>query len=1192
MVLLVSGKISCKWEFLLSKKMRIMRLTSVIILATSLHVSAGSYSQKVSLHEKNMPLEHIFHKIIKQTNYSFLWDEGLLKDAPNVSIAGKNMPLEMALSKCLSGSPLTYSISQADRLVYIQAIPKLTVKEHENIEFITITGKVTDEKGNPLNGATIRIEGTKKGTTTNENGRFSIAVNPGDKIQVSFVGYEEQIIIVVEGKTDYTISLNPLTTSLQNLDVNIGYGYAKKNDVTGSIAKAPMRDLTKAPVSNFADALGGRMAGVVVSSPDGKPGSLPNIVIRGNNSVSQANSPLWVIDGFPIEDASLGAINQNDIESIEVLKDASAAAIYGARGANGVIIVTTKKGKSGPPVLDFNVSTGVQNILKKLDLLDPYDYVMYQRERDFLSQNFYVNPNTSVRGPGTVTDSTYFRYASPDDYKKVQGHDFQSQMFRPASFHNYDLSLSGGNYQTKYFISGNIIDMDGIMVNSGFKRYQGRFALDQTISKKMKVGVNANYGNLINWGGSPNSSNVTSGFSGFASLYGIWASRPVSPIDGSGAQNINIANSVFDPALTANGSSPIMMNPVINQKHMLRKGYSNVLSANGYLEYKILSSLTLRITGGITTNVVRNVQFNDTLTNLGSPQTGAGQANGVSGSVIYNHSNSWVNENMLTYSKIFNSEHTITVNGIVSEQGGNTSSNGASANQIPNQSLGISGLDEGTPVAVTATSSNWTLASFTSRLNYDYKKRYFFTATYRADGSSRFSEKNKWAYFPSGALKWNFVNENFMKGQKILSDGSLRLSYGQTGNNRISDFAYLSPISLNLNGAVFNNVIQTAAYPGYAANPDLKWETTSQINLGTDLSVFNSRLNITVDVYRKITKNLLLNANIPPSLGYGSVYKNIGSIQNQGLELNLNGTLCKNKFFTWTSSFNIAWNQNKILSLAQNQDALLSATYFDLAYASSPSYIAKVGQPLGQMYGLVFDGLYQVGDFNITTAINPSAYYPGLGSHYILKDNLPTNGAARTAIQPGDIKYKDLNGDGVINASDMTVIGRGLPIHTGGFTNNFSYKNIDLNIFFQWSYGNNIQNANRILFEGTPTYNGINRFAIEKNRWTPSNTNTLIPRIGGDNGIKGSYTSRTIEDGSYLRLKTVQIGYSFRTKFLKKVGLKSFRLYASGQNLITWTNYSGMDPEISTFNSVLTPNFDYSGYPRARTFTVGANITL
>ncbi len=1039
-------------------------------------------------------------------------------------------------------------------------------------EKTSIKGLVTDEKGLPLQGVTVTIH-SKSNTintsdVTDEKGVFSFKNLPENVYQLTFnyVGYSRKTVdnyVYKKGELlSLSVELEPAVSVLNDVMI-VGYGTVRKKDLTGSVEKVNMQDAVKAPVRSFEEFLAGRVAGLQASSVDGQPGSAVNIVIRGNNSISQDNSPLFVIDGFPIENPDNNSINPDDIESIEVLKDASATAIYGARGANGVVIVTTKKGKEGPPVLNFSTSYGFQHNLKKMEMMSPYEFVKYQIERD-----------------GNKTDTTsptgvYLRNGRTlDYYKTVPAIDWQSMMFREAAIRNYNLSLTGGSKQTKYAVSGSIFDQDGTIINSDYKRYQGRMVLDQTVNTRLKMGFNTNYSYLLRSGISPSQS---SNNAATTLLYGVFGSAPLNAPNNSDG----LEDELFDPAVDL--TTDYRINPIINQTNLVRRNISKILAANAYAEYTIVPNLVLRITGGLNNNASQTESFNNSNTLYGSKRTTWGASYGVNGSMAFATVSSWLNENTLTWSKKIGNAHSLNIVGGFTEQGGKSSNYGYGAFNLPNESLGLSGLDEGTPLpnATRAATSEWKMTSVLGRVNYSYLSRYFITASYRADGSSKFAPGNRWGYFPSGALAWRFSEETFMKKIPVISDGKLRMSYGLTGNNRVNDFAYLATFGLPLgNTYVFNNTYQSSIIPLTIANPDLKWETTSQLDAGIDLGFFKNRLSLTVDVYRKRTNDLLLSASLPFSTGYSSAYKNIGSMQNQGLEITINGTPVQTTTFTWNSSFNISFNQSKVLSLTEGQEAITSAIAWDNNWATLPAYVSKIGMPLGNMYGYIWDGVYQYSDFNRAT-----------DGTYILKDNVPTNGNTRNQIKPGDIKYKDLNGDGVVNSLDYTVIGRGLPIHTGGFNNSFTYKGFDLNVFFQWSYGNDVLNVNKQMFEGNMfnrTY--FNQFASYENRWTPANTNTDLYRTNGFYG--GGYSSRTVEDASYLRLKTVALGYSLPQTVLRKLRITRLRIYAAAQNVLTWTKYSGMDPEVNTYNSVLTPGFDYSSYPRARTVTFGANLTF
>jgi TonB-linked SusC/RagA family outer membrane protein len=1023
-----------------------------------------------------------------------------------------------------------------------------------------ITGKVTDQSnGQTLIGVSIGIKDSRTGAVTDADGKYSISI-PSNKPTIlvfKYIGYEPKEV-VVDKQTIVNVVLVDESRSLEQVVV-IGYGTTKKKDLTGSVGKVNMADMNKAPVRSFDEALAGRSAGVQVSSADGQPGAGISVVIRGNNSITQGNSPLYVVDGFPIEDPNNNIVNPNDIESLEVLKDASATAIYGARGANGVVIITTKKGKEGAPIISLDASYGLQKATKKIELMNPYEYVKYQLELDptLVSTTPYPSPTQLYLAGGKTLD----------DYKNLSGTDWQGLVLQQAPMQNYNLSISGGSRQTKYAISGSIFDQDGVLINSGYKRYQGRIVLDQQVNDKMKVGINTNYSFLQQSGTSP----AQNSFSGSNNVMtAIWGARPLSSVKG-GLEEI-LQDPDFDPA------NDYRVNPIINLKNLIRFNKSKNLFANAYAEYAVLPNLKLRVTGGITDNQQRIEAFNNSKTQYGNPN----QQNGVNGSLTFANTNSWLNENTLTWNNT-NKIHAINILAGFTAQGGKSDSYGMSATTLPYEGLGLSGLDEAgaTVQPLKATSSNWTMASVLSRVNYNYKSRYLFTASFRADGSSKFSEANHWSFFPSAAASWRFSEENWLKNNEVISEGKLRLSYGATGNNRVSDFGYLTAYSSPIESSYsFNNTYVPGLSPSLG-NPNLKWETTKQTNFGVDLGFFKQRVEITVDLYRKNTSNLLLNAQLPGSSGFSSAFKNIGSVRNQGLEFSISTINIKKPDFSWTSNFNISFNQSKVLELAENQESLQSAIRWDSGWNNTTGYIAKLGMPLGLMYGYINDGVYNYSDFNRTVS-----------GGYMLKDNIAANGNTRNLIQPGDVKYRDINGDLKVDANDYTVIGKGLPIHIGGFSNNFTYKNLDLNVFLQWSYGNDILNANRLWFEGAKGGSTMNQYASYTDRWSPSNQESTTPRAKGYSGSAGGYSTHLIEDGSYLRLKTVSLGYNFNTKMLQKLKIRSIRAYVSGQNLITWTNYSGLDPEASAYQTALTPGFDYSTYPRARTYTFGTKISF
>lgn len=1014
-----------------------------------------------------------------------------------------------------------------------------------------VEGKVTDQNdGTPLIGVSVQVKGTKVGATTNQDGRYSINV-PSDvksTLVFSYIGYlARELNVGDKGVINLTLAED---SNLLNDVVVIGYGTVAKRDLTGAVGSVNMKDLQKAPVKSFDEALGGRVAGVQVASNDGQPGNSFNIVVRGQNSITQDNSPLYVVDGFPLESSNNNAINPADIESIEVLKDASATAIYGARGANGVILITTKGGKVGEPVISYTGNVGIQQNIKQMDMMSAYEFVRLQEEIDPIN-----------------TPLLYYKDGKTlDSYRNIKGIDWQDQVFRTAPSTEHNLSLTGGTDKTQYVVSGSINSQDGVIINSGFRRYQGRMALTQKVSDKLKVYASIDYSN-IKTGGTIPTSGTNSATNNL--LYSVWGYRPVTGMD------VNLMDQLFDPDI--DGLNDYRVNPILSSNNELRDAITNNLRINAYAQYSFNKNLSLKVSGGISNNMRRNDTFFNSQTYYGSPNSN----NKVNGSILYTQNSSWLNENILTFKKLFNKVHNLNVVAGITMQEDKYSRYGMAAIQLPNEAAGLDGMDDGTALPVTAESSNSKLLSFLGRVTYDYKSKYFLSASFRADGSSKFMPGRRTGYFPSGSIAWRISNEDFMKNLTMVSDAKFRVGYGVTGNNRVGDFSYLSVLGFPIGGAYgFNNNTSRGAIPLSIGNPLLIWESTAQSNIGYDMGLFKDRITFTADVYRKSTYDLLLNADLPYTTGYESAFKNIGKVRNEGLELTLNTRNIETKNFQWTSSFNISFNRSKVMALNEGQTFKTTAIAWDNSYSGTPLYIARVGEPIAQFYGYEFDGIYQYSDFNENT--------PGV---YTLKDNVPNNGNARNTIQPGDVKYKDLDGNLVVDSKDQKVIGRGQPIHVGGFNNNFSYKNFDLSVFLQWSYGNDIYNANRMVFEGNMLdKKNLNQFANYADRWTPENPSNTINRVRGQ-GPK-VYSSRVIEDGSFLRVKTVALGYNFDQGFLKKLKLKSLRISAAAQNLFTFTNYSGMDPEVSVRNTALTPGFDYSAYPRARAVVFSLNTSF
>lgn len=1027
-----------------------------------------------------------------------------------------------------------------------------------------VTGKVIDAMGE-LPGVSVVIKGTSNGTITDLNGQFTLPnVKSSDVLVFSFIGYKTQEITVGNQKS-LSVKMEEDTQTLDEVVV-VGYQEVRKGDLTGSVAKANMKDLLSAPVASFDQALGGRIAGVNVSSGEGMPGSTMNITIRGNNSLTQDNTPLYIIDGFPVEDpAQAAALNPNDIESTNILKDASATAIYGSRGANGVVVITTKQGKIGKPQISYDGSFGISQVTKTLDMMSGYEFVKLQNE---------IEP--------TRTAERYFmdyngKQWTLDDYRNVPEADWQDAIFRTAWSHNHNVRLTGGTEGVRYNASLSYYNQDGILLETGYERLQAR--MNTTVKhEKLTMNLNANFSRSIQNGSSPSSSS----YSGMNNLfYSVWGYRPVAYPNGS---LDDLRNELIDPG-TADDATDYRFNPILDLENAYRKNYTNNLQLNGYVQYEFLPGLKLKVTGGWTYDNRHNDIFNNSKTRYGGPRS----TMGVNAEVRRSERLTWLNENLLTYQKNWKNRHSLSAMLGTTLQNSDYEFYAYSTRDIPNESLGMAGMSQGTINTTDSSKSSWAMFSYFGNANYNYKSKYYATFSFRADGSSKFSKKNRYGYFPSASLAWSFTEESFMEQyKKWLSSGKLRLSWGLTGNNRIGEYdryALLDMIrshreTANIPNTVypFDNVIESVGVaPISLPNEDLKWETTEQWNLGLDLGFFNERIGFTMDIYRKTTRDLLLNATLPYTSGYVTAMKNIGKVRNQGIELTLNTVNIDKKDFKWSTNFNIAFNKNEVLELTEGQTALLSTAQFDQNYNSQPNYIAKVGYPMGMMYGYIYEGTYKYDDFDKS------------GNTYTLKGDVP-HYSSEANTQPGMPKYKDLNGDGIINGDDRTMIGRGTPIHTGGFTNNFEYKGFDLNIFFQWSYGNDVINANRLFFEsGFQKKRELNQFASYANRWTPENPNSDIP-AATNSASNLVISSRIVEDASFLRLKSVTLGYNIPQTFLSKYKISNARVYVAAQNLWTWTGYSGYDPEVSIRDSALTPGLDYSSYPRALNISFGINL--
>lgn len=1029
---------------------------------------------------------------------------------------------------------------------------------------IQVTGRITDANGVPLVAVTVYESGnTSNGAVSDMDGNYSISVPQSASLVFSCLGFEE-VQEPVGKRSVINVTLNEEQLSLDAAEVvSIGYGTVARRDLTGSVSKVDMGEIMKTPVTNFDQALTGRVAGVVVSTSDGALGAEANITIRGNNSLTQSNAPLYIIDGFPSESSMAASLNSADIESIDILKDASATAIYGARGANGVIVITTKQGVEGKPKVNFSASWTGSKIANKIDLMDGYEFVQFQTDR----YEVYGGTNTYLSDGYAL-----------EDYRNADWVDWQDEVYRPAFTQNYNISLSGGSKEmgNRYNVGFSVLDQDGIIVNSNFQRYQGKINFIQKIGKKVELSVLANYSRAVTNGVTPTDAQQSSSASGWL-IYSIWGYRPVKPLSQG-----SILDDYMDELVDEDASSAddYRFNPAKTVRNEYRKTIVDYFNGNGSLSWTIIDGLVLKVSGGYTMNKRRREEFNGSQTYTG--YAGSPSGKGINGAIYWTDQLSWLNENTLTWTKHIRRNHHLNLLGGITFQGQNTDYKGVSSQQMTTEALGLNGLHTGEYQTVTPYEYDWTQMSGLFRLNYNYRYKYYLTASFRADGSSKFPSHNRWGYFPSAGISWNFNREELLKNSSWLKNGKLRLSWGLTGNNRTTTpYDYYPQITTTPGASgsydyVFNGEIVSGYYPSNMANENLKWETTEQWNVGIDLSFFeNDRIRLTADWYRKNTYDLLLQATLPSSSGHTSAMMNIGSMRNSGVELTLETLNINHRNFQWTTSFNIAFNRNKVTALTNGQYSLFTSVSWDQRFNSQYPYVTQVGKPSGLMYGYIYEGTYKADDFN--------------GS--FLKNGIPySSSTGRSNVQPGDPKYSDINGDGIIDDNDRTVIGCGQPLHTGGFGNSFYFYGFDVNIFFSWSYGNDIINANRLIFENGNTAN-LNQLASYNNRYDAvKNPDSDIPAIGANDMFV--YSSRVVEDGSFLKLRNVSVGYTLPRRVLRKMHFDTMRVYVSADNIWTLTRYSGPDPEVSTRNSVLTPGFDWSAYPRSFGVTAGVSFTF
>lgn len=992
----------------------------------------------------------------------------------------------------------------------------------------TLSGSVLDEKTRePLIGATIQIKGTTNGAATDADGKFTLKT--GQKLPftlvVNYVGYSQQEVLATTNTI--TITLKENTSQLSEVVV-VGYGTQKRSDITGSIASVPL-EIKQQPVVSLERLLQGSVAGVTVTQTSGQPGGGVSVQIRGSNSITAGSDPLYVIDGFPVNndysvsDAGvtngpkinpLSTLNTADIESIDVLKDASATAIYGSRGANGVVIITTKGGSAKKSSITYDAYYGQQEVIRTLPLLNARQWWLLRKDAATNSGKTPTLPSVS----GYSLDTT------------GAGTDWQAAGFRKAAQQSHSLSISSGSEKTRLGVSFNYFNQDGVLLNTNFKRISARVNIDHNYSKKLRLSA------------SITGSNTKANVAPAAIVGALILTPPALPIYQDNGTFVK--NSPFET---------VYANPINSLLNQINQTITNRFLGNFSAEYTFFDGLKGKVLFGA--DVVDNKQ--NRYLPISTYEGSALNGDALVGSIF---TTNWLNENTLSYDHQFGGKHTVNaVVGFTAQQsktrGAVAESAGFTSDALLFNNLGT-GITNRTP---SSSAIDWSLASYLGRINYVYDDRYLFTATLRADGSSKFGDGNKWGYFPSAAFGWNINNEKFFANVRNISSLKLRLSAGSTGNQNIPPYQSLAQLTYypyNFSGSTVSGYA-----PSTVANKNLTWEKTFQIDAGLDVGLLNERIHVTADYYYKKTTNLLLTRTVPGTSGLSDVYngqgsttyQNIGAVLNQGVELNINSHNITGPF-KWNTIAIFAKNLNKILSLGDGVDQYIPSS-------SAPS-IAKVGHPLGSFIVYQTNGLIQEG----TKALTPQA------------NN-----------KPGGQQYKDLNGDGVITqAGDRIVIDNQVKF-TAGLTNTFSYKGFDLSLFFQTSVGGKLYNVNRANLELGTGY--TNASSVMLNRWTPTNTNTDVKAAYQDPAI--TISDRFIEDASYVRLKNASFGYSVPKNLLTHIGLQAARIYVSAQNAITWTKYTGFDPEASVNGqSLINRGVDDGVYPNSKTYLAGVSLTF
>lgn len=1003
-----------------------------------------------------------------------------------------------------------------------------------------ITGRVIDERNVPIIGVTIIEVGTDKGVVTDNDGSFAMNVSPNGQLKISYVGYETQLVSV-NNKSDFLITLKESLSLLEEL-VIIGYGTVRKSDLTGSVSSIKADDVKSSQSTTIDQALQGKAAGVEITQMSGKPGSETSIRIRGTTSINAGNEPLYVVDGILINsdggDISVGgtrgprisplsSLNPNDIESIEILKDASSTAMYGSRGSNGVILITTKRGKLGKPLVSLDVIYGTQRVTKKIDLLNAADFANLVNDAKLNANQTPVYVNPKNLGVGT---------------------DWQEEVLRSAPVGNYQINVAGGAEKIKYSLTGSFFDQKGIIINTDFKRYAFRSNIDVNITDRISIGNSMSYSITNSSGVLTNAGQIVPGVISSALLF-----NPILPVYNDAERGGYTLENDRGKVLGNPYAEAVEYNSITKLTRTL---------GNVYIKYKIIPSLEFKTSFSID-------EFNNEESSYGPSFLKRALASNGEASLGKTNGLTWLFENTLNYNNEFGENHRIDAVAGYTMQEFKNEKLFVYAFDFPDDRTGYHNIATALkPQKPFNSESQWNMISYLGRVNYTFQNRYLFTLTGRVDGSSKFSQGKKYGFFPSAAIAWRLSEENFLKDVSVLDDWKIRMSYGVLGNQSIppySSLALIGPFGEGSFNSSAGGEIFTGQEPQSYVNRDLKWETTQQLDLGMDLTMFNNRIGITLDYYKKKTFDLLLSTPIPYTSGFNSTLLNVGNIDNYGFEFHLRTDNIRS-VFEWSSDFNISTNKNRISNLNSDTDIILLG-----------ALLLRENESIGTFYGYNFKGIFQSDDEAKNSAV--------------LSGQEPNSSNPASRAKAGDRKYEDINNDGKIDENDRMILGQASPKFTYGFTNNFKYKNLELNVFLQGAYGNKLANFNNYdLLNFTGQNNVMAEAAL--NRWTPNNKGNVYPRALSAGSVdQGVFSSAIVENASYLRFKNITLSYYVPSSIISALKMSSLRLFATGTNLFTFTDYTGYDPEANTYGQSTTlVGIDSGGYPQSKSFQFGLSL--